>query len=1067
MAELQQLLDNLDADNLRRGVQFEIIIQWFLKNSPTYRDQLREVWLWDEWSGRWGNDAGIDLVAEDVSGKLWAIQVKAYASNYTVTKADVDTFLSESSRAVFSYRLLIASTELVSRTARRTIDGQEKECGMLLRDALEASGMDWPSSPTALLPVKANPKAPRPHQASAIQDVIDGFSRGERGQLVMACGTGKTLTALFVAERAAAKRTLVLLPSLSLLAQTLQEWTANAAKPFAYLPVCSDETVHADPDSAISTTSELGFPVTTDPGEITTFLRLPETDLVVFATYQSSPRIAEAFKLSAVPEFDLIIADEAHRCAGRVSNAFATVLDQTAIPARRRLFMTATPRFFTGQVLQASKDSDFEVASMDDETTFGPVFHSLSFGEAIESGLLSDYQVAVIGVDDATYLDWAKQGRFVTRDGVTVTDARTLGGQIGLAKAMRRYGLRRTITFHSRVATAKAFARTLPDVVRWMPPTEAPEGVLWADYVSGEMPTGQRTNRLNQLRHLDGSTFGVLANARCLSEGVDVPTLDGVAFVDPRRSEVDIVQAVGRAIRKSPGKTLGTIVIPVFLRSTDDPVEALMDSTFKPVWDVLKALRAHDAQLGDQLDTLRFAIGCNSGEVRIPPKIHLDLPAHVTAQFVSAIEVRLVEQTTSSWEFWLGLMSEYALANGHARVPSEYRSRGFSLGAWGGTQRASYAKGKLDPALSARLEAVPGWAWNLVDDQWERGFASLITYVGREGHARVPQNWVEAKYRLGQWIAVQRRRFIAGQCDTQQIARLQRIPGWSWTPRDDTWQVGLAALTEHVGTHGTSAVPGDLVVNGFSLGRWVIKQRANLRELDPERAGRLEELPGWTWDRFEDKWNSAFIRLLAFANREGHARVPQAHIEDDARLGAWVTQQRQQNKKGLLIEQRKSQLEGVTGWTWNDVDSRWEDAFAMLVAYAEENGTSAVLVDYKDGDVPLGQWARTQRAFFAKSQLSRERAERLASLPGWRWDPQSKQWQYGFEQLSRFASREGHCLVRSGHREENFPLGTWLGNQRAAYARGKLAPDRQELLETLPGWTWRPPRGPRPQERPR
>ncbi len=231
---------------------------------------------------------------------------------------------------------------------------------------------------------------------------------------------------------------------------------------FDFLPVCSDETV-AEPDAVVANTSDLGFPVTTDPEEIATFLRRRSGPRVVFATYQSSPQIATAFRLGRVPSFDLVIADEAHRCAGRVSSDFATILDSEAIKARRRLFMTATPRYFTGRVVREATEADFEVASMDNEAMFGPVFHRLGFAEAIERDLLTDYQVVVVGVDDATYRDWAQRGRFVTIDGTEVTDARTLAGQIGLAKAMRRYDLHRTITFHSRV---QACPRVRPRATR-------------------------------------------------------------------------------------------------------------------------------------------------------------------------------------------------------------------------------------------------------------------------------------------------------------------------------------------------------------------------------------------------------------------------------------------------------------------------------------------------------------------------------------------------------------------------------------------------------------------------
>ena len=294
-----------------------------------------------------------------------------------------------------------------------------------------------------------------------------------------------------------------------------------------------------------------------------------------------------------MPQFDLAIADESHRVAGDESTVFATILNAEAIKARRRLFMTATPRYYTGRVLQAAQESEMEVASMDDPAKFGKVFHRLSFGEAIHRGLLTDYQVAIVGVDDATYREWAKRGVLVRRDD-KITDAQTLASQIGLAKAMRRYDLRRVISFHSRVLRAKRFAADMPDVLAWMPGRERPSGPLWTGFASGEMSAGERHVRLQRLRMLDDGERGLLTNARCLSEGVDVPTLDGVAFIDPRGSEVDIVQAVGRAIRLADDKTVGTIVIPVFINTDADPDTALNDSSFKSVWRVIKALRAHD-----------------------------------------------------------------------------------------------------------------------------------------------------------------------------------------------------------------------------------------------------------------------------------------------------------------------------------------------------------------------------------------------------------------------------------------------------------------------------------------
>jgi predicted helicase len=676
MTALGDLLGRCDLDPGRRGRQFERICQWFLTHDPVYAHELRRVWLWDEWPGRWGADAGIDLVAEDRRGQLWAIQAKAYDPATWITKRDVDTFLAESGRSEFSFRLLIATTDLIGRTAKRTIEAQEKQASVVLLGDLEAAKVDWPGSPHDLRSRRLPPKRPRPHEREAMNAVVKGFGRADRGQLIMACGTGKTLTALFISEKLAAERTLVLVPSLSLLAQTLREWTANTKVGFDFLPVCSDETVAVgEPDAVVANTSDLGFPVTTDAEEIATFMRRRSGPRVVFATYQSSPEIAKAFRLGRVPTFDLVIADEAHRCAGRVSSDFATILNTEAIKARRRLFMTATPRYFTGRIVREAKQADFEVASMDNEAAFGPVFHRLGFGEAIERDLLTDYQVVVVGVDDATYRDWAQRGRYVTTDGIKVTDARTLAGQIGLAKAMRRYDLHRTITFHSRVKHARQFAHSLPEVIAWMPARHRPKGQLWSDYASGEMPAGQRHVLLQHLRRLDDGERGLLANARCLAEGVDVPTLDSVAFIDPRRSEVDIVQAVGRAIRLSSDKTVGTLVIPVFIDTEEGPAVALGDSAFKPVWDVIKALRSHDEELAEELDELRRQLGRQRQRPRLPGKIILDLPVRVGIDFARAFDVRLVEQTTASWEFWFGLLEQCVERQGHARVPPLHSRR--------------------------------------------------------------------------------------------------------------------------------------------------------------------------------------------------------------------------------------------------------------------------------------------------------------------------------------------------------------------------------------------------------
>ena len=526
--------ESFDADSEKRGKQWEFACKWFLENDGVY-SELERVWLWDDWPDRDGPDIGIDLVAKTKDGKLWAVQAKAWEAN--ITKSDIDSFFSASEGSRFRERLLITTSEGVAPNARRTIDESATPFSMVCRHDLEDRDC-WPES-YAALEAGQRPQitkaTPRPHQQEALDAALEGLQHNDRGQVIMACGTGKTLTALWLHERLSSERTLVVLPSLSLLNQTLLEWTKHTAAPFQFLPVCSDETVRqgSSEDAALQNTSTLGYPVTTDPAEVRDFLT-QAGQRVIFSTYQSSPVVAEAMAGSD-RSFDLIIADEAHRCAGRISTAFGTLLDQEKIPSRKRIFMTATPRVFASWVTRLAREDDQEIASMDDAAVFGSELYRLSFAQAIERDLLSDYRVLVVGIDDAEYRRYAEYGRFVTIDGEEV-NAREVASQIGLAKAIHKYDLRRIITFHGRVKKASRFSRMLPRVVEWMPGDERPTGPLWAQVVSGKMPTGERRRHLNRLKKLEDSERGILSNARCLGEGIDVPTLDGIAFIDPKQS---------------------------------------------------------------------------------------------------------------------------------------------------------------------------------------------------------------------------------------------------------------------------------------------------------------------------------------------------------------------------------------------------------------------------------------------------------------------------------------------------------------------------------------------------
>jgi superfamily II DNA or RNA helicase len=927
------------------------------------------------------------------------------------------------------------------------------------------------------------PKTPRPHQIEAADDVVKAFGNAESGQLIMACGTGKTLTAQFIAKGLDAKRILILTPSLSLLSDTLDEWLANAGD-LEFLAVCSDDTVvDNSADEWIHSVDDLGFPVTTDPTHIRSFLQRRGSTLVVFSTYQSSPRIAEAFSASDLEGFDLIIADEAHRCAGDVSSAFATVLDREAIPSKRRLFMTATPKIFTGRAKKVAGESDMEIASMDDAVKFGEVVHRLSFPSAIARGLLSDFQVVVIGVDNAEHLKFVESAQAVNFESGRTTDAATLAGQIGLLRAMRQFGLKRVISFHSRVRAAKDFADSLSDALALLDESQQPAGSLWSANVSGLMTASKRRDRLDHLRHLSDDEVGVLSNARCLGEGIDVPALDGVAFIDPRRSEVDVVQAVGRAIRLSPTKTVGTIVIPIVIDSTADPENELEASAFKPVYDVVKALRSHDETLTVQLDRLRVVMSDGEPITSLPSRIRVVLPPTVDPGFAASFNARLVEYTTESWHHWYELMERFVEREGHARVPKAHRVGSFRLGLWVGTQRGNYRRGILTADYIAALESLPGWTWDAISDAWSNSFDVLTEFVHQEGHARVPDDHQEGSFRLGVWVRGQRDSYKKGVLSADRIAALESLPNWSWSIFDSNWSEGLRSFGVFVEREGHASIRHNHREGLFFLGGWINDRRKAYKKgrLSADRVAVLESLPGWTWNARASNWSDALNSLHAFVEREGHASVRSVHKEGPFHLGEWVASQRGTYRQGKLSADRIAALESITGWTWdgrNDVRIKVGlDASVALENFIKREGNSLVPPDYQEGEIQLGKWVSRQQSRHRTGRMSNERALLLESLPGWVWvkiqaTPRTirdkpipvygqmkadneKRWLMMLGILEEFTSREGQARVPTRHIEGPFHLGAWVANQKHVYRLGKLSAERIARLEALPGWVWK------------
>ncbi|WP_062460815.1 DEAD/DEAH box helicase [Demequina soli] len=632
-SSIEELLDRItfgSASEAEKGAKFERLTKAFLKNDVEWVAQFEDVWLWNEWPEHKGRDTGIDLVAKRRdNGEYVAIQCKFYDPQTTLQKSHIDSFLSDSGKEPFASRLVVSTVLKWGPNAEDAIKGQAKPVNRIgLTDLLESS-IDWavfdPATPEAMT-LKAR-KELRPHQRTALDKVRAGFEQHDRGKLIMACGTGKTFTSLKIVEDRVKPggAVLFLVPSIALLSQTLREWSLEAEATLRTFAVCSDIKVGKNEDADISVV-DLAIPATTNAPHLAQRLKEKKDDAitVVFATYQSIDVVHQAQALGA-PDFDLVICDEAHRTtgatlAGSEESAFVRVHDEAYLKAGKRLYMTATPRIYDDNTKAKAGDTNVILASMDDEGTFGPEFHRLGFGEAVAAGMLTDYRVLILAVDEGAVAR-GFQGTMAADGELDLDDvARIVGCWNGLSKhgrAEHDFGfdpspMKRAVAFSRSIKDSKLFAAkfeaVIGDYVRNQGLNEDGDSVLDAEvrHVDGAMNILERNGHLDWLKTDPGTdACRILTNAKCLSEGVDVPALDAVMFLNPRKSVVDVVQSVGRVMRLAPGKKYGYIILPIGIPAGISPEEALKDNEkYRVVWEVLQALRAHDERFDAMVNSI-------------------------------------------------------------------------------------------------------------------------------------------------------------------------------------------------------------------------------------------------------------------------------------------------------------------------------------------------------------------------------------------------------------------------------------------------------------------------------
>ena len=661
MTALSNLLDTYrtaSASEREKGTYFEELIVCYLRNEATYRDLYSDVWTYGQWAELQGlhkKDAGIDLVAQvQGTGEIHAIQCKLYAETYKLQKADIDSFFTASGKKPFAHRIIVSTTNHWSEHAEDALSNQQPPVSKIDLNDLESSQIDWSKYQPKAAAVLKEQKQLRPHQEVALEKTVSGLATAERGKLIMACGTGKTFTSLKIAEKIAGKgkRVLFLVPSLSLLSQTLTEWTQESTTPLHSFAVCSDSDVgkkRDKEDDAVQTfTHELRYPATTQPSKLASEMvkRHDEEHMsVVFSSYHSIDVISKAQKNHELGDFDLIICDEAHRTTGATfgdddESNFVKVHDKEFINAKRRLYMTATPRIYSDQAEAKAEVENATLYGMNKSEWYGEDLHVITFSEAVSRGLLVDYKVIVLAVEE-THVNRRLQNLLADENNqLKVDDAAKI---VGCWKALAKQGLqtglnddheamKRAVAFcqvievskgaKSHKVSSKNIANMFQSVVEAYQETEDDEDAsklaCEAAHVDGGMNASEKEAKLTWLKaETPDNTCRILSNVRCLSEGVDVPALDAVLFLTPRNSQVDVVQSVGRVMRNSPGKKLGYVILPVVIPHGLEPHEALADNkTYAVVWQVLQALRSHDDRFDAMVNKLDL-IGKDTSKMEV------------------------------------------------------------------------------------------------------------------------------------------------------------------------------------------------------------------------------------------------------------------------------------------------------------------------------------------------------------------------------------------------------------------------------------------------------------------
>ncbi|MFC8717078.1 Helicase associated domain protein [Kitasatospora sp. NPDC057198] len=809
-------------------------------------------------------------------------------------------------------------------------------------DLLFVTATPHPLVPAAA-PLDAPRRRPRADQAAAIAAAARQLRRaGSRATVVSACGTGKTLIGIRVAEEVGAHLTMVVLPTKDLAVQTALAWRTDRRRE----PMVLISSMDATASTALQTANVAGT------GDFTILAGLMHTRprLTVFVLYDSLRKITEAQQARHAPAFDLAIMDEAHRITGHHDKQWATVLDNQLIKADRRLFLTATPRLWESPDLTADPDATHRprrrrtttrqtsidprlINSLDNTHLYGPTVHHYPLHQAVEDGVIADYRILVPTITntdlhrrlhtDTTSLqtDNTRSGDTQPNDAAAGTALRTTALHLAIHKAMAEHQLHHVLVYFNEVAAARDFTREYPHTLRRLPPELRPTTMPSVLHINGDDLPDERQATLQAFT---AAPAAILTNAKVLTEGVDSGAIDAVVIADTTRSIVRCVQALGRALRKPAGTDkLAHLIIPAYIPQGADPTD-ILGTPYEPVWAIATALRSHDHRIAERLPNRANRL---PGEVRELVKrrwrFDYDIHPEAIARAMDLISFDPARISTRPRLKGLASAQAYRDEHGHLAVPHEYvDSYGFTLGEFISGQRSAYHRGELPPEWIAELDAL-GMIWSVPDAQWQANLTTVTAYHQLTGHLAIP-----ATDPGGRFLAEQRAKAARSHLTSERIADLERIdPHWR-LPHGPDWHRKYATLHTHLRAgNDPAALHPDSVLAGIKIGPWLQRQLTHWADLDPDQQHLLAEIgltpatnPLRPPARARRTFRQNTALLEAFLVRE-EGRLPEARESvtvdgEKIAIGAWLAKARSRARSGTLKAEDRAAIAGLLGDEW-------------------------------------------------------------------------------------------------------------------------------------------------------